>query len=78
MTKNKKQIKTKLQEFGRKIDLDDKEIYHSKRVMKTIVCIAIFACAFTLIGLVSSRLEAVGQWYSGASIRDFYILRGFL
>ena len=76
MTKNKKEVKRKLQEFGKTIGLDDKEIYHSKRVMKTVVCVAIVACAFTVISLLSSRLGAVGSWYNGASIHDFYLFRG--
>jgi len=53
-----------------------KEINHSKRMTKTIVSMCIIAGAFALIGLFSSRLEAVGQWYAAASIQDFYMFRG--
>jgi hypoxanthine-guanine phosphoribosyltransferase len=74
MTQNK--IKAKLKKLGKAIELDENEIHHSRRMMKTVVCMCIIAGAFALIGLFSSRLEAVGQWYGGASIQDFYMFRG--
>jgi len=74
---NQNKMKEKLKEFGKTIDLDENDIYHSKRMMKTLVCMGIIVAAFTIIGLFSSRLEAVGQWYAGVGIRDFYMLRFF-
>jgi len=74
---NQNKMKEKLKEFGKTIELDDSDIYHSKRMMKTLVCMGIIIATFTLIGLFSSRLEAIGQWYAGVSIRDFYMFRGF-
>ena len=78
MTHKKEKIKTKLKEVGKAIELDEKEINHSKRLKRTVVCMCIIAGAFAIIGLFSSRLETIGQWYGGVSISDFYMFRGLL
>lgn len=77
MKKHNRKTREKLYEFGKTIGLDAVEIEHAKRTAKTIVGICIIAGIFTLIGIFSSRLEAIGQWYSSASIKDFHFLGRF-
>ena len=70
-------MKQKFYEFGNMIGLDANEVNNSKRTVKTILSMCIIAGIFGLIGFFSSRLEAVGQWYAGASIKDFFIFNRF-
>jgi len=77
MNRNSTKIRGKLYEFGKTIGLEESEIDHAKRMMKPMLSMLIMAGIFALIGIFSSRLEAVGQWYGGASIKDFQIFSRF-
>jgi hypothetical protein len=72
-----KKAKEKLYEIGNSIGLDASDISNAKRTAKTIVTICIIAGIIALIGIFSKRLEAVGQWYGTASIKDFQLLTRF-
>ena len=67
----------KLNEFGKTIGLDAKDIKYAKRSTKTLVSILIIAGIFTLIGIFSSRFDPIGQWYTGVSIKDFFLYGRF-
>ena len=73
MRRNSTKIKAKLHELGETIGLEASEVDHAKRTAKAIMNMCIIAGIFALIGIFSSRLEAVGLWYGGASIKDFQI-----
>jgi hypothetical protein len=77
MLLGKTKMKQKFYEIGNIISLDANEVNKSKRTAKTIVCMCIIAGIFGLIGFLSSRLDAVGLWYSGVSIKDFFVFHRF-
>lgn len=77
MKRNNTETKAKLYEFGKTIGLEASEIEHAKRTAKTIMSMCIITGIFTLIGIFSSRLDAVGLWYSGVSINDFNLFSRF-
>jgi len=77
MKRNSTKIRAKLHGFGKTIGLEESEIDHAKRMTKTIVSMCLIAGIFTLVGIFSSRLEAVGLWYGGVSIKDFYMFGRF-
>ena len=77
MKKYGKKAKEKLYEFGNTIGLDASDVNNAKRTAKTIVSICIIAGIIALIGIFSKRLDAVGQWYGVASIKDFQFLGRF-
>jgi len=70
-------MKQKFYEIGNMICLDANEVNKSKRTAKTILSMCIIAGIFGLIGLLSSRLDAVGLWYGGVSIKDFFVFNRF-
>lgn len=73
MKRKSAKIRAKLYELGKTIGLEESEIDHAKRTAKTILSMCLIVGIFALIGIFSSRLEAVGLWYGGASIKDFQI-----
>lgn len=73
MKRSSTEIKAKLHELGKTIGLEESEIDHAKRTAKTLVGMCLIVGFFALIGIFSSRLEAVGAWYTGVSIKDFQI-----
>ena len=73
----RKKINSKLYELGTNVGLNKSEVDNAKKTLKTIVSICIIAGIFGLIGYFSSRLDAVGLWYIGVSIKDFGILSNF-
>ena len=73
----RKNINSKLYDLGRNVGLKKVEVDNAKKTLKTIVSICIIAGLFGLIGYFSSRLDAVGLWYIGVSIKDFGILSNF-
>ena len=75
--KRKHKTKTKLYEFGKTIGLEENEIDNAKRMARTVVSMCIIAGIFALVGIFSTRLEAVGMWYGGVSIKDFYLFSGY-
>jgi len=77
MIRDKAKINKKLYELGKTIGLEEIEINHAKRTAKTIVSVCIIAGIFGLIGFFSSRLDAVGLWYVGVSIKDFNLFSNF-
>ena len=77
MKRKSTKIRTKFHEFGKTIGLEESDIDHAKRTAKTLMSMCLIVGFFALIGIFSSRLEAVGAWYAGASIRDFQIDFGF-
>lgn len=78
MKRDSAKIEAKLHEFGKIIGLEESEIESAKRTGKTIMSMCIIAGIFALIGIFSSRLDAVGLWYVGVSIKDFSLLSNFL
>jgi len=78
MKRDHTKIKAKLYELGKTVGLETSEIDKAKRTTRTIVSICIVAGIFALIGIFTSRLDAVGLWYVGVSIKDFGLLSNFL
>jgi hypothetical protein len=70
-------MKQKFYEIGNMISLDANEVNKSKRTAKTILSMCIIAGIFGLIGFLSSRIDSVGLWYGGVSIKDFFIFYRF-
>jgi len=77
MKKNRKEIKEKLFKLGSTVGLDASEIVYAKATIKSKIFTFVLAGIFLLIGLYSSRLEVVGQWYIAASVKDFGLLSSF-
>ena len=77
MPLGKTKMRQKLYEFGNLIGLDANEVNNSKRTVKSILSMCLIAGIFGLIGFLSSRLDAVGLWYGGASVKDFFIFNRF-
>ena len=78
MEKDNDKIKTKLYELGNIVGLKESEVDNAKKTAKTVISICILAGVFALIGLFSSRLDSIGLWYVGVSIKDFGTLSNFL
>ncbi len=77
MKKNRKEIKEKLYKLGKTVGLEASEIDYAKITIKSKIFTLIFAGIFSLIGIFSSRLDAVGLWYIAVSIKDFGLLSSF-
>lgn len=77
MMRDKIKMRETLYELGKSVGLEESEIDQAKRTAKTIVSVCIIAGIFGLLGFFSSRLDAVGLWYTGISIRDFGMLGNF-
>jgi len=88
MRKNRKETKERLYKLGKIVGLEASEIDYAKVTIKnkifTLIMVGIFKIftlimvgIFSLIGLFSSRLDAVGLWYIAVSIKDFGLLSGF-
>ena len=78
MNRKNENINTKLKQFGRMLGLDEATSLKSKRTTKNILAMAIAAGAFFILGSLLSRGGLVGQYYAGASVRDFQLIfRGF-
>lgn len=78
MKKDKAKISSKIYSLGSNIGLELNEIDNAKKTARTAIAFCIIAGIFSLIGLFSSRLDAVGLWYVGTSIKDFGMLSNFL
>jgi len=78
MKKDKARIRSKIYNLGSNIGLEVNEIDNAKKTARTAIAFCVIAGIFAIIGLFSSRLEAVGLWYVGASIKDFGMLSNFL
>ena len=78
MKKDKAKIRSKIYNLGKNIGLEVNEIDKAKKTAKTVIAFCVIAGVFALMGLFSSRLEAVGLWYVGVSIKDFGMLSNFL
>ena len=78
MKNNRTEIRSKLYDLGQNIGLNQSEVDNAKKTAKTIIGLCIIAGIFALIGIFSSRLDAVGLWYSPVSIKDFNLLSNFL
>ena len=78
MKNNRTEIRSKLYDLGHNIGLNHSEVDNAKKTAKTIIGICVIAGIFALIGIFTSRLDAVGLWYSGVSIKDFGMLNNFL
>jgi hypothetical protein len=77
MRKNRREIKEKLYRLGKIVGLEASEIEYAKVTIKSKIFTLIIAIIFSLIGLFSSRLDAVGLWYTVVSIKDFGLLSSF-
>jgi len=77
MYKKTQNIKKQLKALGPIVGLEEPDIELARKTTKTMLCMWFFICLFTLLGLMSSRLEAVGLWYVGVSIQDFGLLGSF-
>jgi hypothetical protein len=77
MNRYTRKTKEKLYDFGKTIGLEASEIDQAKRTAKTVIGICVVAGILALVGIFSSRLEAVGQWYAAASIKDFNLFGRF-
>ena len=78
MKKNRTEIRSKLYDLGQNIGLEKTEVDNAKRTAKTIISLCVITGIFALIGIFTSRLDAVGLWYAGVSIKDFGMLNNFL
>jgi hypothetical protein len=78
MNTRKKTINTTLQELGHTLGLNDNDIINAKRTAKSILSIAIAASIIVIIGKITiTQLDAIGNYYTGVSIRDFGLLSRF-
>ena len=72
MMRDNVKIKAKLNELGKLVGLEIKEIEQSKRTTKNIIKSFIIVGIVALIGIFTiSRFESVGLWYISPSIKDF-------
>ena len=78
MKNNRTEIRSKLYDLGQSIGLNQSEVDNAKKTAKTIISLCVITGIFALIGIFTSRLDAVGLWYSGVSIKDFGLFSNFL
>lgn len=77
MKKNRKETKERLYKLGKIVGLEASEIDSAKVTIKSKIFTLIIVGIFSLIGIFSSRLDAVGLWYIAVSIKDFGLLSSF-
>jgi hypothetical protein len=78
MNKKNQHLITTLQHMGQTLGLTDSDIANAKRTARSMLGITIAAVIVIIIGkIVTSQLDAVGQYYAGGSINDFGLLSRF-
>jgi hypothetical protein len=78
MNKRNKHLTTTLQHMGQTLGLTDSDITNAKRTARSMLGIMIAAAVVIFIGkIVTSQLDAIGQYYTGISIKDFGLLSRF-
>ena len=73
----RRETRTQLYKFGKIVGLEKVEIDRAKKTLMNKIPLGVIVGVFTFIGFFSSRLEAIGLWYVGASIRDFGLFNNF-
>lgn len=78
MKRKNEKSNQKFYEIGRKMGLNDIEIYKAKKTMKNMLGIMIMAGIVIILGkYIMDQLNAVGLWYIGACLKDFNIFSRF-
>lgn len=64
--------------MGQTLGLTDTDIANAKRTATSALGLAIAAAVVIIIGkIVTSQYDAIGQYYTGVSIKDFGLLGRF-
>ena len=78
MYRNKKLVNQKLNDLGKRLGLDDADIYKARKTIKHLVMVGIFAGLLGLVGYLTSQVDPVGQFYASVSIKDIIRIPGRL
>lgn len=70
-------VRSQLYRLGKTVGLEKSEIDRAKITVMSKIPLSVLAFVFAFIGLFSSRLETIGLWYIGTSIRDFGLFNNF-
>jgi len=73
----KQEVRTQLYRLGKTVGLEKDEIDRAKKTVMSKIPLGVIVGVFAFIGFFSSRLQTIGTWYVGASIRDFGLFGNF-
>ena len=75
--RNTEKVSEKLYNLGKIVGLEANEIDQAKITLRSKIPIIALIFVFAFIGFFSARLETIGLWYIGASVKDFGLLNNF-